>query len=59
VRSRHRTGSKMPGRGRRPAQALGNKVPVAGPATYIWWVEVCNVQKSAGLRPELVVPGDH
>ena len=59
VRSRHRTDSKRPGRGRRPAQALESKVPEAGPATYRWWVEVCNVQKSAGSRPESVVPGGH
>jgi hypothetical protein len=59
VRSRLHTGSKMPGRERKPAQALGSKVPAAGPATYRWWVEVCNVQKSAGWRPELVVPGGH
>jgi hypothetical protein len=59
VRSRHRTGSKKPGKGRRPAQALESKVPGAGLATYRWWAEVCNVQMLAGWRPELVVPGGH
>lgn len=59
MRSRHRSGSKMPGRERRPAQALESKVPAAGPATYRWWVEVCNVQRSAGWKPELVVSGGH
>jgi hypothetical protein len=59
VKSRHRTGSKRPGRERRRPRALGSKVPAAEPATYRWWVEVCNVQRLAGWKPEYVVPGGH
>ena len=36
VKSRHRTGSRMPGKVRRQPRAPGSSVPVAEPATYRW-----------------------
>ena len=35
-KSRHRSGSRMPGKVHRRRQALGSSVPEAGPATYRW-----------------------